>query len=869
MDNNNLNNVPPQIPSPLAQNDAGRKSLWIAVAFWVVVGLGVAAFLVFKKPILNNKIGSDLNSPVAYEEGLVDVPFVRSDITINPAISQKFSTSEIKNIDDIEKAYGFKFTTDELAKLEQNKFVTKNLLDTNIPGTGLGAGGNMREFVALYKQVSGDHDYMNRTQANSVFVSADSMMNLFSILSADLLKETENKYLYDQTLSITKTMYDQASTNLQNAKSEEEKNQWTKVRNYFAVPYALLSTSKKPISADDYWNSDYSKNGQSVEAMQSDFKAKDNDADGYDKAATFVKNLKIGTSDESIILDDLKQVYDATETRGTPKIFASEFAALPPNVEVRIPFTLFKPRGTYTSSSLRRQYFRAVQWYQQIPFLMASKDLTNYAVGIGQLVNANRNIQKEYKNFSSLIAFIVGKSDDLDVSDYAAATYDLGRKAYDKKTLGDYLDKRKPEAKIKALPVNINPLAGVTVEDEIKAMRGMRFMSQKFIPDSYWTSKLTQGDEAPAVNGQRLPDKASALEVMSILGSPYATSRLSDLPFYADHKQAIDTKLADLTKEANGWSEGYWKSNLYTSTLWSISGMFNWLTTNRLNLPQFMQSPLWDAKTLLTGSGFWTELRHTSLLYAKQSFAELGGGGSDSCDLRKVPDAAKGYVEPQAEAYDRLYYTAQRLAAEYKARGFKLKNQPQLENYIKFLNTVREYTKLELENNTFNEAVISKVRHSNDDNKDCTEYFLSPDSAIDRGGDAYSNPNSRWEELRVNLIEQMSKSLPVPVEGPILQIKDKRTAVVADVHTDKDGGVLEEGTGVPRVIFVAVKDANGPRLTIGFTYSQYESISDDRLTDEQWQSNFYTDSGDDSITYKPKSAWPNINTWFEELLGNK
>jgi len=98
-----------------------------------------------------------------------------------------------------------------------------------------------------------------------------------------------------------------------------------------------------------------------------------------------------------------------------------------------------------------------------------------------------------------------------------------------------------------------------------------------------------------------------------------------------------------------------------------------------------MQAPLWNAKTLLTSSGFWTELRHTSLLYAKQSFAEKGGGGSDSCDLRKVPDAAKGYVEPQAEVYDRLYYTAQRLAAEYKARGFELKNQPQLENYIKLL----------------------------------------------------------------------------------------------------------------------------------------------------------------------------------------
>jgi len=870
MDNNNFNNVPLQTPPPVTQNSVRGKSFWTSAVLLVIAVLGVAAFFVFKSPNQNNDAtNSDSNSPIAYQQALVNIPFVRQEININPAISQKFSTSEIKNISDVEKAYGFKFTPDELAKLEQNKFVTKNLLDTNITGTGLSVGDNMRELVALYSKVSGDSDYKNRTQANSVFISSDSMMNLFSILSADLLKETENKYLSEQTLAITKTMYDQASTNLQNAKSADEKNQWTKVRDYFAVPYALLSTSMKPTSADDYWNSDYRKNGQSVDVMQADFEAKDKDADSYEKAAAFVKNLKLGATDESMVLADLKQAYDAAETRGTPKIFATEFAALPPNIQVTIPFTLFKPRGTYTSSSLRRQYFRAVQWYQQIPFLMGSKDLTNYAVNIGELVHANENIENQYKNFSSLIAFIVGESDDLDVSDYAAAANDLGNKAYDQEALGDYLDKRKPQSKIKSLPVNINPSAGVTVEDEIRAMRGMRFMSQKFIPDSYWTGKLTQGDEAPAVNGQSLPDKASALEVMSILGSPYATSRLSDLPFYADHKQAIDTRLAELTSEANGWSDDYWRSNLYTSTLWSISGMFNWLTTNHSTLPQFMQSPLWNAKTLLTSSGFWTELRHTSLLYAKQSFAEKGGGGSDSCDLRKVPEVAKGYVEPQAEAYDRLYYTAQRLAAEYKARGFELKNQPQLENYIKLLNTVREYTKLELENNTFNEATISKVRHSDDDNTDCTEYFISPDSAIDRGGDAYNNPKSRWEELRVNLIQQMRSALPVPVERPIIQIKDKRTAVVADIHTDKDGGVLEEGTGVPRVIFVAVKDANGSRLTVGFTYSQYETISGERLTDEQWQDNFYTDSGDYSITYKPKSTWPNINVWFQELLGNK
>ncbi len=848
-----------------------KKYPLLSISLIIIIIVGIILIFTINKP---PQTSTPSKSPIVFQPALVNIPFIRQEIRISPEISQKFSLSEVKNVSDMEKAYGFKFTPVELAKLEQNKFIIKNLLDTNIPGDGLTLRDNNREFSALYGIVSGDSDYKKRTQANALFISSDLMMNLFSVLSADLLKETENTYLYEQTLSMTKVMYDEAQRKLNEAKSDADRKQWTKVRNYFAIPYALLSTSVSPITAKSYWNSDSSERGISVDEAQADYKSKDKGVDSYEKTSEFVKSLNLGADSEKIVLIDLKQAYEASVSRGTPEIFAEEFKDLPPNIRVGIPFTLFKPRGTYTSSSLRRQYFRAIQWYQQIPFLLSSKDLTNYAVDIGELIHNNPDVENQYKSFSSFIAFIVGEGDDLSVADYASAVASLGvDKAHDQKLLNEYLSKTKPDAKIKAMPVDINSSANITVADELQAIRGMRFMSQKFIPDSYWTSKLTQGDEAPAVSGKKLPDQASMLEVMSMLGSPYATTHLSDLPFYTNYKQAIDTRLNELKSETKGWNDSYWQSNLYTSSLWTVSGLYEWLITNHSALPQFMQSTPWEAKNLLTGSGFWTELRHTSLLYAKQSAAERGGGGDNFCDPRKVPEPAKGYVEPQAEAYDRLFYTAKRLDAEYKARKFDLNNSPKLENYIKLLDTIREYTKLELENNTFKELTIAKTRLlADDNNKSCVEYFIAPESTIKRNSEknSYLDPVSRWEELRVTLLDQIRATLPVPVEGPIIEMKDKRVAVVADIHTDKDGGVLEEGTGVPRIIFVAVKDANGPRLTVGFTYSQYETISGDRLTDETWQDNFYSNSGSDySLTYKPKNTWPNINKWFEELLGNK
>jgi hypothetical protein len=45
--------------------------------------------------------------------------------------------------------------------------------------------------------------------------------------------------------------------------------------------------------------------------------------------------------------------------------------------------------------------------------------------------------------------------------------------------------------------------------------------------------------------------------------------------------------------------------------------------------------------------GSWTELKHDTVLYAKQVYAEMGGGGEEQVDDR-------GYVEPNPRLYARL-----------------------------------------------------------------------------------------------------------------------------------------------------------------------------------------------------------------------
>lgn len=354
---------------------------------------------------------------------------------------------------------------------------------------------------------------------------------------------------------------------------------------------------------------------------------------------------------------------------------------------------------------------------------------------------------------------------------------------------------------------------------------------------------------------------ASSLEVLSLLGSDYATKKIPTLDFYKpETREAIDQMMAQLRAETQSLDPSFWTANVYNGWLWTIRSLFEWQSRNVAALPRFMQGDLWPAKTLMTAAGFWTELRHATLLYAKQSFAELGGGPG-GCDPRDVPESPKGYIEPNIQAFDRLSYLAKRTAAGLRELGFdELRNLQALDNFVGALGTVRTYTAKQLANEQLKEVVTSH-EETDDYGKTCTVHTI--------------DGSSDWEVLRVGIVNQLFASLPVPVEGPVLSNKDKRAALIADVHTGGDSAnptkILYEATGVPNVILVAVNDANGPRLTIGFTYAQYEFTEEyggKRMTDEDWQKRFYEEGDDpyDAFRYTTPASHPVVPSWFAPLF---
>ena len=220
------------------------------------------------------------------------------------------------------------------------------------------------------------------------------------------------------------------------------------------------------------------------------------------------------------------------------------------------------------------------------------------------------------------------------------------------------------------------------------------------------------------------------------------------------------------------------------------------------NYPQFMRSTAWLDKQLNTALGSWTELRHDTLLYAKQVYAEMGAGALPP----PTPEPPKGYVEPVPEVYARISALASMTLTGLKDRGLLLEADEQaLTSMVEIATRLQTISEKELRGEALTDEEYEKIRFY--------------------GGDIE----------RLTFAAGLDPSDPL---GGQPQGATPQAAIVADVATNpNDGVVLEEGVGRVFPIYVVVPIEGKLTVTIGGVFSQYEFEHpiDDRLTDEAWQ----------------------------------
>jgi hypothetical protein len=457
-------------------------------------------------------------------------------------------------------------------------------------------------------------------------------------------------------------------------------------------------------------------------------------------------------------------------------------------------YSQYVPRGHYTRSEQLERYFRTMMWYGRINMRLQRPDETRMALLITYIL-LNTTVDGEpaldvWARVYGPTAFIVGKADDLGIYEYGALWASVyGSSASPSTIADDALLQTFISAARQLPPPQVNSMWVYIWEDEEQVTQGFRFMGQRFTLDAYIFEQLVWREVGTQRNERWLP---KGLDVMAALGSEESYTILDQMgeTAYANYPE----QMAKVQGEIGALELDSWTQNLYWSWLYALQPL---IEPKGPQFPAFMQTEAWAHKDLQTALASWTELKHDTILYAKQVMAEMGGG--------PPPEAPRGWVEPNPEAYARLLALTRMTRDGLSSRGLLTENTDanlaRLDDLLAFL---LDASQQELAGKPLTEEGYDRV-----------QYF---------GGE----------------LEAMTLAAADPEEGEGMPFfdEDDQAALVADVATDPNGRVLEEAIGRIFEIYVVVPDGTGGlQIARGgiFSYYEFPWPMSDRLTDEAWR----------------------------------
>jgi len=584
----------------------------------------------------------------------------------------------------------------------------------------------------------------NRYNYTPSFITTDSMLHNYHLMFDFLLKQLEEQKLTAELKQLNASMLSEALSQYNSLKGTEWESAAKRNVGFFAVGSKLLDST---INIPSLVQNEVGQELVLIDAHQ---------------GITVSPVMNMGN--DANILDALKEDYSQ-----------------------------YIPRGHYDKTDQLKAYFKSMMWYGRLTFRLKNDDEIKSGILITLALNKDTN-QTIWNKIYEPINFFVGKSDDITYYQFK----DLVKQVYgdnityqtvsaDKNKFTAFIDATKT---LEPPQLNSMPIFNSDIQpDREKEIKGFRFMGQRFTIDASIFQRLIDR-ETP---GRMLP---KGLDIPAALGSKEALNILTQLgetkySKYPENMSKMQTHLAGLPTEN-------WTQNLYWGWLYQLLPLTDLKSTG---YPTFMQNDAWVRKDLNTFLGSWSELKHDTILYAKQVYAEMGGGGPDKKDDR-------GYVEPNPYVYARLASLLKMTNEGLDVRGLLTvcmkDNLSKMEQLAMSLKTISEK---ELNNQSLTDADYELIRSYGGQ----LEHFWLEVNKDDPAFKASSNQRD--------------------------YLNENPAAIIADVATDPNGQVLEEGTGKISEIYVVVPIDGKLRIAKGGVYSYYEFTwpMSDRLTDKKWR----------------------------------
>jgi hypothetical protein len=631
----------------------------------------------------------------------------------------------------------------------------KSLIEKNGFGAQMTTGEfKPKQFYQLYESI--------RYEEKPVFVTTDSVLHVYHLMFDKLLRSTETNYLISNLMSLNAAMQEASQQQYTTLKGTSGETAAKRNLAYFAVAARLI-----------------------------------------DPTAAVPAEVQAEVTQELSLIDAHAGLAQSAVMGIGGKEFMEDYGQ-------------YNPRGHYTRSEDLKKYFRAMMWYGRITFRLDNQDETRSALLLTQALQTaktpdGKSAADAWAKIYEPTSFFVGGADDLTYRDYApliAQTFgaNADAKAFtDDTKLAQFLELSKSLA-----APRINSMFVWITEDKEQVTKGWRMMGQRFTLDEYVFGQLIWR-EVGTIDNQRLLPKG--LDVPAAFGSQEAYKILSDMgeTKFANYPEQMDK----VRGQIKGLPTSQWTENLYWSWLYTFRPLLAPKAPDS-GYPSFMTNDAWTRKGLNTVLGSWTELKHDTLLYAKQVMAEMGGG---------PPNLPKGYVEPEPEFYARIAALVAMTRDGLLSRGLleKTADQEARSDY----NSLNDLEKLALDLKKISEKELSNQALTTE------EYEL-----IDFYG-------GRLEKIT------LASSDPAGEGGVESDLNDQDSAVVADVASEPNGFALEEGTGRIMEVYVVVPIEGKLLLAKGGIYSQYEFTqpTGDRLTDEAWHERL------DNNQVPPQADW--------------
>jgi hypothetical protein len=259
----------------------------------------------------------------------------------------------------------------------------------------------------------------------------------------------------------------------------------------------------------------------------------------------------------------------------------------------------------------------------------------------------------------------------------------------------------------------------------------------------------------------------------------------------------------------------YWESNLYNLWLGSLRALSPTSEVGdpiAAGLPAVAGTEAWGRRILNTQLGSWAELRHDTLLYAKQSYTT----GQTICEY---PDA---YVDPYPAFFAALVRFAEHGQTLVANLGMPLDGRvaayfESLRSSATILGQMAERQRSGAPHDPEHIAFINRAVRTHQGGGGCG----TPEDSVDAEG--------WYADLFLEAADR------VAFDPNIADVHTQPTTV-PPAEAATLGYVLHVATGLARPMVVTVDSCTGPRAYVGLASSYFEQMTRNfkRLTDEEW-----------------------------------